>query len=191
MFLDESSYNRLHQRVSSIVLTACVNYKKPMEFIVDLQGFKRPENNFILKELAIISVNDSSEQPTTFLFQPPCPWSDLPIRYMCMNAWLQRNCHGIPWNSGDVPYEKVGEILRNNLQHADIIYVKGLEKIKWLKNFIGESYNIVNLDDFDYPPLRKYRTKSSCPHHRSVSEFNCAMENVKLLKSWLRFEPFV
>ena len=94
------------------------------------------------------------------LFQPPCPWSDSPIRYAYTNAWLQRNCHGIRWNSGDVPYEKASEILRNSLQHADIIYVMGLEKIKWLKNFIGEFYYIVNLDDFDYPSLRKFRTKS-------------------------------
>ena len=98
-------------------------------------------------------------------------------------GWTNRN--GIPWNSGDVPYEKGGEILRNNLQHADIIYVKGLEKIKWLKNFIREFYNIVNLDDYDYPSLRKFRTKSLCPPHCPVSEFNYAMENEKLLKSWL------
>ena len=109
---------------------------------------------------------------------------------MRMNAWLQRNYHGIPWNSGDVPYEKASEILRNNLQHADIIYVKGLEKIKWLKYFIGEFCNIVNLDDFDYPSLRKFRKKSPCSQHCSVSEFNCAMENVKLLKSWLHLNHF-
>ena len=140
-----------------------------MEFVVDLQGFKRPENNFVLKKLAILSVNDSSEQPTAFLFQPRCPWNNLPMRYMRMNAWLQINYHGISWNWGDVPYEKASEILRKSLQHVDIIYVKGLEKIKWLKNFIGEFYNIVDFDDSDYPSLRKFRKKSSCSHHCSVS----------------------
>ena len=39
-----------------------------MKFVVDLQGFKRPENNFVLKELAILSDNDSFEQPMTFPF---------------------------------------------------------------------------------------------------------------------------
>ena len=59
-----------------------------MNFVVDLQGFKKPENDFVSKELAILSINDSSEQPMTFIFQPPCPWSNLPIKYIRMNFWL-------------------------------------------------------------------------------------------------------
>ena len=99
-----------------------------MDFVVDLQGFKKPENDFVLKELAILSINASSEEPVTLLFQLPCPWSNLFMKYIRMNFWLRRNCHGISWKSGNIPYEKASEILRNNLQHAGIIYVKGSQR---------------------------------------------------------------
>ena len=63
------------------------------------------------------------EQPVTFLFQPPCPGHGFPMKYNRINSGLESNCHGIPWNSGNIPYQKACVILCNILQHADIIYV--------------------------------------------------------------------
>ncbi|XP_015600802.1 uncharacterized protein LOC107270371 [Cephus cinctus] len=44
-----------------------------MEFIVDVQGFKKPSDEFVLKELSVIGVGSDFSEPATFLFQPPCP----------------------------------------------------------------------------------------------------------------------
>ena len=47
-----------------------------MAYIVDLQGFKRPINEFVLKEFAVIEVgNDDATQPINLLFEPICEWT--------------------------------------------------------------------------------------------------------------------
>lgn len=164
-----------------------------MDFIVDFQGFKKSSDEFVIKELAILSINDSTEHPVTFLFEPPCAWTDLSVKYKRMNLWLERNYHGISWNSGRTPYRRASEILRTILQHARIICVKGLERSKWLESIIGKSSNIVNLDDIGCPSLHKLRKKSSvaakCSHHSNVLNYSCSTENVQLLKKQL-LEPY-
>lgn len=161
-----------------------------MEWVVDLQGFKKPINEFILKEFAIVPVHEKTMQPLAFIFKPPCTWGSLPAKYRCSNAWLTRNFHGLSWDSGDIPYEAMTEIISNMLMHARIIYVKGTEKKEWLANFFGESTRIVNLEDLDCPSLLKLRKEptssviNTYPHHH-YSTSNCAGENVKLLRAWL------
>ena len=125
-----------------------------MAYIVDLQGFKRPINEFVLKEFAVVEVgNDDATQPINLLFEPICEWNALPAKYKRANSWLERNYHGLLWDSGDVPYEAAGPIICAILQHAQTIYVKGSEKINWLSNFLGSSLRIVNLETLDYPAL--------------------------------------
>ena len=89
----------------------CENgYKRParirdtsfvMEYVVDLPGFQRPINEFVIKELAIISLN-YDVPPIVFLFGPPIPWSDLPAKYKSVNLWLERNYHHLPWSAGEL-----------------------------------------------------------------------------------------
>lgn len=159
-----------------------------MDYLVDMQGFKRPDNQFVLKELALLPLtNDNKCHPCTFLFLPPCQWHTLPAKYKCMNAWVERNYHGLPWNSGDVPYYAAEEILKVLLIDAAKIYVKGYEKRKWLEEIIGSSRTIVDLNEEkpDCPSLRKMlyddKTLIPCPYH-SDGKFNCAAKNVQLLK---------
>ena len=106
-----------------------------MAYIVDLQGFKRPINEFVLKEFAMVEVgNDDAIQPINLLFEPICEWNALPVKYKRVNSWLERNYQGLLWDSRDVRYEAAGPIIRAILQHAQTIYVKGSEKINWLSS---------------------------------------------------------
>lgn len=157
-----------------------------MEWVVDIQGFKKPIDEFVLKEFAVLPVHDKTMQPLAFIFQPPSSWGSLPVKYRCINSWLTRNFHGLPWDSGDIPYEAAKEIIGNILLHASTIYVKGKEKKEWLANFIGESTHVVNVEEIDCPSLMELRQKSHptiYPHHHE--KINCAGENVKLLRNWV------
>lgn len=162
-----------------------------MDLIVDIQGFKQPIDEFVLKEFAVIAVNDEkAAQPTTLLFAPPCAWKGLPVKYRIMNSWLERNFHGLSWDSGDLIYGKAKELIEAILKPARTVYVKGLEKKRWLTSFMDESSasSIVDLETLECPSLRKLPTilpVIRCPHHSHISEFNCATENVKSLKNWL------
>ena len=99
-----------------------------MEPVVDLQGFTKPINEFVLKEFAALEVSNSNNTPVIILFEPPGDWNILPAEYKVTNSWLQRNYHGIPWSSGNSPHEAAGPIIREILQRAHTLHVKGLEK---------------------------------------------------------------
>lgn len=158
-----------------------------MEFIVDIQGFTRPFNDFVLKELAIVPLEDDA-LPSVYLFEPPQRWSSLLAKYKSTNLWLELNYHGIPWNSGDVSYDEVHEVLQNLLQEAYKIHVKGLEKKRWLERIVP---NVYNLEDLNCPSLEKLRdmdnnTHISCSNHSLIlSTPHCAAYNVHMLKAWL------
>ncbi|KAK0157160.1 hypothetical protein PV328_011810 [Microctonus aethiopoides] len=95
-----------------------------MEVIVDMQGFKWRNNEFIVKEFAMIQLDKKGDHGTRILFKPQFKWDDLPKQYKATNSWLIRNYHGIFWDDGDIPYEKLRDILEIILKDVDYIYVK-------------------------------------------------------------------
>lgn len=56
-----------------------------MEFILDFQGFKNENNGFIIKELAIISVDETIND--LHLFQPPYSFHHLPDHLKIQVQW--------------------------------------------------------------------------------------------------------
>ncbi|XP_043484246.1 uncharacterized protein LOC122512469 [Leptopilina heterotoma] len=153
-----------------------------MEFIVDVQGFKKPCNEFIFKELAIVPL-ESDAQPRVYLFEPPCAWNSLPGRYKSKNLWLTNNYHLIPWMAGDVCYDEVRTILQDALRGAKTIYVKGCEKKQWLEKYL---MIVHNLEKIDCPAFKNIKTELLpliCTHHIAQTE-NCAVNNVFKLRNW-------
>ena len=81
-----------------------------MEFIVDFQGFNKPQDHyihqdikeFVVKELAVILVEEDSV-PTVYQFAPPETWDSLQVRYRSENYWFYRNYLGMAWNDGIIP----------------------------------------------------------------------------------------
>ena len=98
-----------------------------MQYLADFQGFKRPVDAFTFKEVAIAALEEDSV-PVVYLFDPPYQWLSLPAKNKSENAWLTRNHHGIAWETGDIPYADVQEVVRSALQDATKIWVKGVEK---------------------------------------------------------------
>uniref|UniRef100_A0A1B0BYB4 Uncharacterized protein n=1 Tax=Glossina palpalis gambiensis TaxID=67801 RepID=A0A1B0BYB4_9MUSC len=68
------------------------------------------------------------------------------------------------------------------------VYVKGLEKLKWVKMLIGEEICILNLDDFNcsnIDPLYKTDTNTNlCNYH--CCKYRCALKNVILLRNFVK-----
>ena len=60
-----------------------------MKYIIDMQGFKQPGNDFVLKELAIVPFEEDA-QPLIFLFKEPFPWKRLTDKYKRENTWLKK-----------------------------------------------------------------------------------------------------
>ena len=91
-----------------------------MEYAVDMQCFKQPGNDFVLKELAILCLSDNNE-PLVRLCKEPFPWKRLTDKYRDENLWLERHYHGIPWSSGDFDYTLIGTIIRENIVRNQIL----------------------------------------------------------------------
>ena len=61
-----------------------------MEFIIDVQGFKLPANEFIVEELSILPIKCNKLTKTiNFHFQPPYKWTCVSLNYRNINRWLE------------------------------------------------------------------------------------------------------
>jgi hypothetical protein len=93
---------------------------KGESFVVDFQAFKSPETNkFILKELAIISVD--SELQVHCLVKPPCSYEYLNNTYRRRVDFLTNKCHGIQWQDGYIKYRDALQLLRDTVRNASTL----------------------------------------------------------------------
>ena len=118
-----------------------------MEYIVDVQGFRRSSNLFIVKELAILELSENSI-PSVYHFQPPYPWKRLLHKEKTVNEWLIKNNHEMAWESGMFPYGRIIEILQSRLKKAMVIHVKGHEKRKCIEEMVPGKWKSKILTEF-------------------------------------------
>ena len=148
---------------------------------MDMQGFKKPGNDFVLKELSFVSLNND-DVPIVHLFKPPFPWRRLTDKYKRENLWLELCYHGLSWNSGDWDYTEIGKIL----QDAKKIFVIGEIKKLWLERF---NFNVTDINEMSYPSFNDPRSVTICTNHNGACKSTCAMYNVKRMKQFYLNDP--
>lgn len=155
--------------------------------LLDVQCFKDNVNNFIIKEVAAINIDHG-----TLLFHhiasPPCDFSTLSIDKQRENKWLTRSFHGLPWNSGDIPYTDLVEKLCNLLYTSKTVFVKGLEKRQFIRSLARLSCDIIDLTSlgcYSLTHLSETCIKDSlkCNNHKSL-DYRCALSNAINLRKW-------
>lgn len=149
--------------------------------ILDVQGFKDLNKNFIIKELAL-ATHDYTQ---SFLIKPPYSFKYLTSVEKKEVKWLERN-KGIYWNEGYIDYREFHRLIVSYIENKKIV-VKGSEKVKWIKN-LCMNCNISELDERQCPSL-------SVLHIRYCNETNtlncnkhlyqCALKNVICIKKHL------
>lgn len=151
--------------------------------VIDFEGFQLPSGNYIVKELAFHAVKGN---PLTGVctFQSPFPFEDLTIREKIQYSWIARNIHRIDWNQGELPYFKFRTILMFLCDMFSNIYVKGLEKKKFLEFLTGRVCH--NLEDLGCPKVNELLpTLSSCTVH-STDFKHCALVKAKAFGRFLQ-----
>lgn len=151
-----------------------------MNAIVDIQGFKTEQNQFILKEIAI----KCEERVIVLLIKPPYPFYNLTKKERLHVHWIEKH-RGILWNEGFVPQNSFKSIILKFLKNKRV-FTKGFEKTMWLKEIV-ESDRVFNLEDYNCPNFetlyQKYSINpyiQSCIYHSNI----CALKNVSLLSFW-------
>lgn len=148
--------------------------------IVELQGFKYLDNNFIVKEVAIVS-NDHTQ---TFLVKPPHSFYYLTQEEKKQVRWLERN-RGIFWSEGFIDYREFQHVIVPYLENKKII-TKGLEKIKWIKELCANC-EVIDIGEKGCPNFAtlkkkfcKNKTDFNCVNHK----INCALNNAVCIRKW-------
>lgn len=134
---------------------------------MDIQGFKTSDKIFTPKELAAYNGDCISH----YLFKSPFPFTSLPQHLQKQATWLMTNHHCIDWDEGFTPAFQFPRILRRLLRDVDVVYVKGREKVTFLKRYTDKP--IIEIEE--QPALSP--THSSCMHHMKPVCY-CALSNV-------------
>ena len=136
-----------------------------MSYGLDFEYFRQP--GFLVKEMTIIFLETDSD-PTVLLFKAPYHWCSLSEKYRSKNINIQRNKHGLFWDSGFYNYNELG--------YPHKIYAIGDKK----KKFIRFNINTFDITDFGY--LDTSKGVHFCSNHDFRYKIQCATQNAKLIK---------
>lgn len=159
-----------------------------MYWIADFQGFRFGKDKFIVKEFACIPLtNNFPENVSCYLFEPPFDWTHMGVEDRKANRFLESHLHGILWQAGSVPYSKCLFLIKEKLQDAEKIFVKGIDK-KILLQFMFPNKIIFDLNDMRCPSLRKLPEddRVKCYHHYKDNYKTCSLQHVVKLWNWLQ-----
>ena len=152
-----------------------------MSYGVDFQYFRQPGGDFLVKEMAIISLETDLE-PTVLLFKAPYRWCRLSEKYRSKNINIQRNLHGLSWDSGFYNYKELGSLIRETLQDSHKIYAIGDEKKKFMQRFYINTFVIT---DLGYLQVDTAKVVHFCSNHDFRYKIQCATQNVKMMKKFM------
>lgn len=161
---------------------------------VDIQGFVL-DKEFHPKELTIHDGNQTNH----YLFKPPTSFNSLSDSDKKQVRFTERSIHGIHYSSGYIEYSAVSDIIKDNLLSANIIYVRGHQKIDYLRKKLFEVIGfsgaavypyVVNVETFDHfaypPPKFQADIPHNCTHHmKPTGLYRCSKRNCEDLFRWV------
>lgn len=141
------------------------------------------KNEFFVKELSYCSVG--SLEACSFHFREPYSWKQLKnINSIKCNDYIKSKM-GIAWTDGIQSYNELENVLFELEKRT--IYVKGREKVKFLRQYLPTTA-IYNLEDIypDMPTLGNLKNfYMKCDFHTNSV---CAHENVINLCIFIQFK---
>ncbi|GBO11296.1 hypothetical protein AVEN_245958-1 [Araneus ventricosus] len=126
-----------------------------MYAVVDFEGLQIENGMFIIKELAFRGLENGCLGHWVIL--PPMEWNLLNKHQRITFSWLVRNTHKMSWDFGNVSYDKLYQIVSHLMKTYDSIFVKDLEKKKFLEKLTGRI--VQNLEESQCPKVK------NLPHH--------------------------
>lgn len=155
-----------------------------MEYIVDFQAFKKPVNDFVIKEMVLL--NTSGDIPEVYNFKPPFTWDELPARYKVENKWLETHYIYKTWSEGFIEYKELENVLKK-LSKAKKVYVKGDQKYQWFKKYLNNVHNLEGNNILALNELRKLNFLKCKKHTYEKNDISCAECNVIAIYLWCIF----
>jgi hypothetical protein len=170
---------------------------KPM--VVELQCFYDDDNQFVVKEIAVIDV--LLKHYFVAHLKPP-HWNLTSRKAIRTARWLTEHKHGLKWDDGKIPYSIeiikmlcLAYVKNDSADHSRvIIYTKGLEKKRFLHTLLnGIVRDVIDINSLDgcgraYP--NSYCTPHSnvvCPisEHKDNASYSCSLKTALKNSEWL------
>ena len=151
--------------------------------IVDFHCFIDNDGNELVKELAVMDVTAFASRH--WIFTHPVETIVSNHKHVRTNRWLTDHYHGLTWTDGDTSYEHLVPILEKYTFPFNFVFVKGLQKKRFLQKRIVH-FNIINLEDFGCPKLDQLQSihGTACLTHRLCPEI-CTNSRVHALREWV------
>lgn len=149
---------------------------------IDMQGFKVPINQFMVKEFCLINGTDNNEFHV--IVKPNYNYRVLPSFYQRQADWLTNCFHGLKYECGKITINEVGQIVYPKIKNKTVV-VKGQEKVEWLTHIFKKygEVNCTNIEDcgFDMSNIESY---VQCGYHQNINyrKCHCARSNAMLLR---------
>lgn len=160
--------------------------------VLDIQCFKDNNNEYIVKEVCVLDITTNTIL-LHHIVKPPCDRDFLSAAKQRETYWLTKHCHGLEWDQGDIKYYTLIDKLRVCLHNRSIIYVKGLQKkryvLKYLVTNTNSTVNVIDVFEIGCQSLNTvFNTTDNqirCIKHKTVRH-KCALSNCTLLKAWIK-----
>lgn len=179
-----------------------------LEYVfVDVQGLKTLWNIFVVEEIYILSKNLKFHE----IIKPPYEYGNLSMETKKQVNWLEKNYHGISWSEGYITQSELEKTISPILK-GKVVFVKGVEKVEWLKQIFNTKMIVVNLEDFgcnaklhksnsdsgicgidDVSDISEKSTEKTCSKHKKLKKSmtaHCAVQNVWTMKKWFNSSEF-
>lgn len=129
--------------------TVRITDNKHKQCIIEIQAFRGNKGEFIIKELVIMDMD--TNVVLYFLMKPPYSFKKLKYKYAKTNKWLMENYHHITWEEGFTDYKELDNIMYRYCQQFAVAYTSGLEKSKWIQQYMSGCvvHYPLNIKDLD------------------------------------------
>lgn len=154
-----------------------------MSCVIEVQGYAW-ERCFIPKEICVLI----NKETHCFHIKAEKCFRSFPEKYRKIINWASKKYHGMPWESGNVNMTEAKIKIQALIAGETFVYTKGLEKARFLRDFLG--CQIIELSKFGCPSLRKRDYKNECGHHQTPNS-HCAIDSARFLLDFLNGHPDV
>lgn len=97
--------------------------------VVEFHAFTDNTNRYIIKEFVLVHNGFQCQ----LIFDPPYSFNSLNYKMQRTARWLTCRCHHVKWDEKGVPYDE--SLIKFLCKPFPVIYTKGLEKTKFLREF--------------------------------------------------------
>lgn len=129
-----------------------------MAYVVALQGFKQSGRDFVLEELAVLSLDPYDNEHLVRSFKPLFSWRRITEKY-----------------KKEFPYITIDDTICETLGKARGIFVSDSANQNWLRRF---RLSVCDTDLLGYGNVKQRKFVAICPHHDESFKVTCALLNV-------------